>query len=473
VKSSTLFDLIASLSKAEKRHFRIGATRLKADARYLRLFDIIESGRAQNDKDLRARFGVEMRSASLHVLKNYLAETILRRLRDFHSEGSATARILALIGEAEILYERELFGLSRERLRKAEALATIQESHALLCEIAAWKRALELSFPGEGLAKTVEAESKAIEDLAQVNSFWKLTAAMAADPVKAAGPVGLALRQRSGRREPYRAAVLRRHLAYAHNLVKGRTAKAERELAGLIAFMESRPDRLAEDPGSYGAALGNLIALHLQARRWDEVPKILAKIPLIPEGTLVRKSTRRMRLRLYNLELEYHRDRGRPGDARVLMKEIAAYLDQPGPPFPDDYRILFHYQFACLYFMDGNNKEALRWVNVILSDDYGGDRIELQAHARLLSLALHYDLGNLILLRYAVDGYRRFLKKAGMLDPPSSLLLRLFTRLSTAVPSEHPRIFAIVRERIERTPEAEALKDWTDFFDWPRWLGKK
>lgn len=468
MKKDTLFELVASLSKAEKRHFRLAATRLKEDTRYLRLFDAIDSGRARNDKELRAGFGAEAGVAGLHVLKNYLAESILKRLREFHSDRSFTAQILAHIGEVELLFERELFDLCRERLRMAEALAARHESHALLCEVAAWKRALELSHPGEGLSETVEMESRAIEDLSTVNRYWKLTAAMSADPVKAAGHVGLGLRRRPGKREPYRAVVLRLHLAYARHMVQGRPARAEKELAGLLAFMESRPDRIAEEPGSYGATLGNLIALRLQTRNWKDIPDLFAKVPRIPEGSATRKSDRRMRLRFYNLELEYHRDRGRPEEARALMDEIEAYLDRPGPSLPNDYRIRFHYQFACLRFMAGDHGEALRWVNVILSDDYGGELMELQAHARLLSLALHYELGNLMLLRYAVDGYRRFLKKAGMLDSPSILLLRLFARLSTALPSEHGRIFAGAQTQL--AGETAALKAWSDYFDWTRWL---
>ncbi len=470
MKRHTLFDLIATLSRPEKRHLRLAATRLKKDSRYLRLFNWIESGRARDDAELLKRLAPGVKPGDLHVLKNYLAEFIIARLREFHAHGSPTAKLVALIGEIELLFERELFDLCRERIRKAAALAAKSESHALLCEVAAWKRALELSHPDEGLASAVAQESAAIADLECVNRYWKLTADMTSDPVRTVGKLEKSL-GRPAKNEPYRARVLRHHLEYARHLVQGRTSRAEKELQALIALMESRPDRMEVDPGAYGAALSNLIALRLQSRRWDGIPGLFAKVPrLAADNKAVRKSTRRMRLRLYNLELEYLRDRHRPQEARALMEEIAAWLEAPGPPFPDDYRILFHFQFACINFQDGDFAQALRWINVMLADDYGGERPELQAHARLLSLAAHYELDNLILLRYAVDGYRRYLKKVKLLNPPAVLLLRFFGRLSTALPGQHGQIFSETREALKEPSLAKSLHDWSDFFDWPAWL---
>ncbi|MCD6023663.1 MAG: hypothetical protein K0Q91_579 [Fibrobacteria bacterium] len=473
MKKEALFDLIGSLSAGEKKYFRLSSTHPGKSTRYLELFDAIESGRARNDKELRSQFSAGSEESQFHVLKNYLAESLLKRLRELNAEGSPTARILSLLGEVEILFDKELFDLCLERLRKAETLAVRHECLALLCEIASWKRALALSHPEQGLMEAVDLETKTLSDLKAVNRYWGLSAIMAADPVGATDLVGLALRRRPDRLEPDKATVLRHHLTYAHHLMRGQVTQAETGLESLIAFMESRPDRIAEDPGSYATALSNLIALRLQERRWEGIADLFAKIPRLADGTAARKFSRRTRLRLYNLELEYYRDRGLPAEARALMGEIVDYLETPGARFPNDYRILFHYQFACLHYMDGDRKEALRWINAILSEEYGGNRTELQAHARLLSLALHYELGNLTVLRYAVDGYRRYLKKNGMLDAPAIRILRLFANIGAAVPKKHGEIFSKAREHLSRDPEARTFKKWADYFDWPAWLTKQ
>ena len=76
-----LFALIKSLSKSEKRQFKLFANRLEVnkDAKYLQLFDLLDKMKDYNEEDiLKAKI---VKKVQLANLKNHLYGQILVSLR--------------------------------------------------------------------------------------------------------------------------------------------------------------------------------------------------------------------------------------------------------------------------------------------------------------------------------------------------------------------------------------------------------
>src|SRR5688572_18492142 len=89
--SDSLFRLIKSLTKAEKRNFTIYASRHTSaeDNNGIKLFDAIDSQEEYIENALTAKFG----SKQFSIVKARLYDLILRSLDAFHSSSSIDAEL--------------------------------------------------------------------------------------------------------------------------------------------------------------------------------------------------------------------------------------------------------------------------------------------------------------------------------------------------------------------------------------------
>ena len=112
IANSELYELIGSMSKSEKRHFKIYASRhvIGSENKYVKLFDAISSLKAYDEKELLKK---EAWIRQLPLLKTRLHSAVLRSLDQFHS--SVDAEIRKLLHQAEIVYEKALYEQSKNQ----------------------------------------------------------------------------------------------------------------------------------------------------------------------------------------------------------------------------------------------------------------------------------------------------------------------------------------------------------------------
>lgn len=472
-KKGNLFSLIKSLSKSEKRYFRIYAGMGGRDANYLRLFDAIDAQAEYDEATVREKLEGERFLSQLHVTKIYLTELILKALKNYHADASVYSRLLDLLRDIELLYDKELYDLCHYKIVKAEEIAARYEKLALLVEVYGWKRKLALAVSGsrDGVLEGLRKEKYAIGQMETLNRYWdhtltmgKLATDASFNPESLAGETGVA--------PVLQSRVLHHHIAYGLCFLKQDLAGAEREISDLIALLEQFPDRISEDPHPYVTALSNKIGLYLITRNWDAIPALIRTIREVPLRYRLEnesKFTVRLWLRTFNVELEMYRD-SRQFDAGVaLMEEIQQFIEKHRKAIPDDYILLFYYQFANIFFLKKAYKKSLGWVNEIINANYGSAREDIQAYARILNLALHFELDNIVVLRYAVDSCRRFLKKRRIEIRSGKEILGLFSKLSQAYPEEYEGIFRKGYTVLFATGSDQGQ----DYFDLKGWLGEK
>src|SRR5271154_6422949 len=95
IKQDSLFALIKSMTKAEKRFFRIDTAKFQqAESKdYLRLFDAIAAQKVYDQKAIRDKFKNEPYFNQLYAVKKYLEHQILKSLRSFCSEESCEIKL--------------------------------------------------------------------------------------------------------------------------------------------------------------------------------------------------------------------------------------------------------------------------------------------------------------------------------------------------------------------------------------------
>src|SRR2546423_12681940 len=121
--SDQLFRLIKSLTKSEKRYFKLFASRHTIGEKndYVVLFEAIDSQEEYDEKKLMKNFKHAFQSPSA-IAKARLYEIILRSLDAYHANSSIDVEIRKLLHYSEILFKKSLYKDSDKALSKAKRL---------------------------------------------------------------------------------------------------------------------------------------------------------------------------------------------------------------------------------------------------------------------------------------------------------------------------------------------------------------
>ena len=110
--STELFSLVQSLTKSEKRFFKLNSSLQAGDKNYLKLFDYIEKQSSYNEEELKKYFEKERFIQHLPSEKNHLYKLILKSLRSYYSDQSVKSQlkeeIKTYIIEASLLDANEV-----------------------------------------------------------------------------------------------------------------------------------------------------------------------------------------------------------------------------------------------------------------------------------------------------------------------------------------------------------------------------
>lgn len=486
-KKGELFFLIKSLSKAEKRYFRLFAQMNKSGANYLRLFDAIDQQERYDELAIKEMFQGETFVKQLHVTKNYLSKLILKCLRNYYQGHSKSAGILDLLRDIEILFHKELYDQAWYSIEKACQVALEYEKYPLLLEAYGWKRKWLLNRHGpvkakEALVEIIQAENEALQKWQRYNKYWELVANLFTwvneedergkyENKLAAQP----LFQEVDPTDTLRSRVLYYHLQYGYAFMKyNDVVGADHYIDELIALLESHPLRIQDDPSAYITALTNKIGSLLSQQKRNEIPPLLQKIRTVPQKYKLKQHSRlalRLLLQTYNVELELYRDTGEIEKGLKVIKEAEHFLLE-NDALPANYDLLLAYQFAYLYFLSKDYRKALFWLNHIFQLKSETTREDILSFARLLNLIIQFELKNIMVLKYAIDSTRRFLKKKRNLHDFERVLLQFFSKICNQPSKAYRASFIQLKEDLFANTPSKDVAQTLDYLDFMRWIGE-
>lgn len=483
-KKDRLFHLIKSLSKGEKRYFKVFVSASKENKNYLLLFDAIDRQSEYDEEKIKRKFRQQSFVRQLHVTKNYLMKLIMRSLRNYNSINSREGTLKDLLKDVEILFRKELFDQCEDVIKKASKLARDLDNYSALLELLARKRRVILGRHGAGIQQEAlneisAKEKEALEKLTMQSEYWHLTTNLFT-AINAPVDYGVETLEdhpllKTQPEGTLQSTILYYFLWQAWHYAQNDLPAAKGKIVSLVTLLESYPDRIRDNPGAYITALNNLISICLQGKELDEIPAILRKIRDIPEKYALDASSKiavRMMAHTYNVELEMYRDNGEYEKGADLSKTVTAFLEKHKTAVQDVYRLLLSYQISYLHFVTGDYETSLFWLNEIFSRNFGDLRVDIQSYAHILRLIIHFELKNTIVLKYTVESCRRFLKKKG-LDEYQGNLLRFFSKISLALPEEYTQLYEDVYQKLFEQPPDASMRSHLDYLDVKGWLERK
>lgn len=478
-KSEELFILIKSLTRSEKRYFKLYTTHNSADANYQKLFDTIDSQTVYDEVTIKKRFAGEAFIKQLHVTKNYLRGLIMDCLRSFHRNMSKDAELKDMLRNVEILFNKELYRHCNTELARAERIAEQYELLTGKIEVLSWKRKLKQAlepYNYEALDDIVSQQNEAVGNLANSNTHWK---AMVTETWKTMGrnvpDYIVKLRVKPKPATTLDAMVLQYNTAYIKHLRNGKNNLGEKELRKLVEILEKNTARLMEDPAPYISTVNNLASYLVFSKRDQEALILINKAKTTYEQlriTTEKKSLLKQILRTYNLELEIYRDKKNNTDFDFITK-TESFIKANHNKIPKEYLLSLWFQLAHIYYEHKRYDDARSWLNLILNNKFPGIRMDLQKHTRMLNLMIHFEQKNYFVLRHFTQSTRRFLKKHNVDQPYDEELIRFFIKASDTPEYEHRDLYSKLYDSLFVESDEKVPDGVLDYIDYKSWIMKK
>ena len=460
-----LWRLVKSLNKAEKRNFKLYATRAGAngDSKFIQLFDVIDRLDQPDDRLITKR--LKLTAGQYSNLKRHLYQQVLTSLRLIFIGKEIDIELREQIDFSHILYGKGLYLDALRTLERAKSKAVEHNRDLLHLEILEFQKLIEsrhitlsrqidnkmdllLNESAErsySVLNTSElfnlniqihgryiesGHSRSEADRRENAEFWESIQTYRFDRET----VSSTFHQKINR---FQASMWYHYIQLAFD------DALESALNALTLFHLST-HMTVKDPDLYLRCLYYVSIFSYLSGEKKRLRRYLTVISefLDDEQVMLNENSQLIgRTYAYLMTLNTHFAFGEWKEAydavRLIRKRYAAGAFQP-----TDHRWgLFLYKFAAVCFVTRRYEEALDYLNEIINMKTGILREDLLLNTRLLHLLCHYELGNRALVDYHLTNFSRQARKSSDTAGLHRLATAALRRLIKLVEAEHAAVF--------------------------------
>jgi hypothetical protein len=494
--SDQLYLLIKSLTKQEKRHFKIFASRhtIGDQNNYVMIFDQIEKMNEYNEANLLKKLKTEIIESNFSIVKSRLYESILRSLDVYHHNSSVDAQLWKELHYAEILYKKTLYDQCAKRLRSARKLAEKFEKHAVLVQVHAMEKALAEKYSYTDMSdaeilKIQESDRGVAEKIRVYNDLWNVKSRLfillnTKGRVREESQleefrilIDASLNENTPDKLSVTSRFMYHHTYSAYYFAIADAENCREHLAANVELIESHTEIFRDEPNVYFGVLTNLIYVCSRLRRYAEVLDNLTKLRELPEKL---DTTRNEDLEIklfsssYSLELTLYNSIGHFEKAMLLVPKIEQGLIRFEGRLSKLREAHFCMSVAVASYGSNQLQQALRWTSRLLNDSAIGQNEWIYAVAQVFSLILHIELGHHDLLPYVSRNVHRYLKSRNRAYQFESVFLKFAEKVSkTAGEKEMNPLFSELHEQLFKLETDPFEKTAFEYFDFPAWAESK
>lgn len=411
--SDALFQLIYSLEKSEKRHFKLYIKRSssRTDLRIVQLFDALDK-MEEYDEALLLKKLAPVTKTQLANLKNHLYKELLASLRLLKSTDNIDLQLSEHLDYARLLYNKGLKLQSLKMLEKAKTLALTNQKINSMAQVLSLEKKIEI------LHITRSAPDRA-GDLAQQS----LAVSGHIDRVTRLANLTLLLYEwfvkyghsRNEEDEKNIKTFFYQNLPADTGAIKGfyeqlylyqgycwysfikqNFVQYYRWSSKWIDLFSTHPHMREVETGHYIKGMHNLLNAHFDLRNYQLFDKTLKEFEQFAKTEEAQRHDNfRIHTSVYinSARINGHLMRGTFREGLTLVPQVEENLESYAP-YVDRHRLLvLTYKMAMLHFGAGNYSEAIDYLQKIINGPVDL-RLDLQSYARLLHLLAHYEMGN-------------------------------------------------------------------------------
>lgn len=488
--SDDLFRLIKSLNKSEKGYFKKFAAKNEAGSKqnYIILFEAIDRLETYDEEKLRKILKNESFIKQLPVYKVYLFNLILKSLAPNSIFDDSGSKIKELIENARILSSKALYKEALKLLKKAKELSAKFSHHLLQLDALSAERNIISVMADKNVSvnrkELYEQQIKSVEKLKKYFEYSWLSDQMVIC-VEQKGDFNVKEREEEMSMimklplitddkmpEDMNMRFYQLHTRLFYYLGKNDLVKVRELLKTEVNEMEANRHIIDDNPRNYSNALINLLLFSQITGSRNDVQESLSRL-----NQLRRKLKNKVPLALQiqinfhaaNSEILVYRNSADLRRGRSLVKRMEEDLPKFGGDIPPQLRISIISNIASFLVLAGNYEAALKHNNKILEEAGLNFKSDVYLFGRLLNLVIHYGLGNMNLLDYAVESTYKFFRDKNVLHKAESILFAHFKRLLKSRGEEHSELFKELAFSLEKLPLDSGTQNLFAMFDFISW----
>lgn len=487
--SDELFRLIRSLSKAEKRGFKLYAARYTGSKTYLKLFDAIDKQKDYNEDKLLKLFAKEKFSRQLHRYKNYLNSLILQSLEIQYSDDTVDSSLKHKVLQIAILYKKGLFEQCRKLISNAKELAKKRESYLVLLELSHWEfriTALQsyLNVSEDQIIDLFDAEFNMLEEYKNYRAYTELEG-KAFNIFKKEGLLRsqkylhqlnkLAAHPLLSDERNAKSFLSKLKFHSIHTAICSITHNFKKIITHTkrsVELIEGNPYHIRDNKSNYIIALTNHFNSQICLNQFTEASKTIRKIKTVQ---VVLPGDKEMAL-LYTIdkELFLHYKMGDFEKGKTLLSSIdTGNFENIVVKYKRESEVFF--KIANIYFGLGEFQKASIYSKRIINSTFTNQRKDIECFCRVFSLIIYFETGDQDQLEFSIRSVYRFLLKRNRLYKFEDAILTFIRKkiIKVNTQEELRKAFVELKDQLEKIIKDPFEKTALDYFDFISWLESK
>ncbi|MBZ4188881.1 hypothetical protein [Niabella beijingensis] len=424
---AAVIQLISSLSKSEKRAFKLSTKKQDGEKQYVQLFDLIDKYDFRDHETLKTAFENRLPAASLDTTAQYLFQQITDSLVTAKAKSETVHKLLHGLQQVYLLKERNLTQEAYKLLLQLKKMVPPQEYLALQYLL---KRE-ELDFYSDhdfaGLTEKVLIEHQGtardlLRDLRNMQEHYSLYESLKyrvtreakqtrTDARKTDDLVLSELSMVNARVRPTLETQQLHLLFQSFYFIHINDYKsALKTFYDLNRLFEKNPDRWKHPPIDYYAALSGILDSLRSIKKTNEIPFYVDKLKCLCRKQYPEHFCFLIKKTALIYELAYLND-------QAHYKEATVHIAQQNKEIWEAYRFAdpekqkeLYFYIALAYFGKRNFKKAIKYVNQVVlvkREQYLSIPYRI---CMLLNLLIHYELKDFEYLDYEMQSYKRIFK---------------------------------------------------------------
>ncbi|KRD10485.1 hypothetical protein ASE21_12365 [Flavobacterium sp. Root901] len=487
-----LFVLIKSLSKSEKRQFKIFASRLEtsSNTKFIELFNILDKSETYDEK-LILKSG-SIKKVQLSNLKSYLYKQILVSIRLNIPSQNIRYQLREQIDFAVILYNKGLYKQSLKILDKTKQQALENDEKYMAYEIVEFEKLIESQYITrsiQGRADELVVQAKELNYRNTISSKLSNLSLQLYGIMLKTGYV------KSDEEYKYIDDYFNKHIAkldetkfgfrekyWFYNANLWRSFLVQDFLASYkfaykwVQLFYDNPNMIYLNPVFFLKGnhyfLESLYMLKYTSnfKRYLSLLEETIEDPRFPVNDNIASLSF---LYIYNNKLNLHILEGTFAESEYLIPEILDKLKLHSEHLDEHHEMLFFYKIASIYFGNEKYNECIIYLDKIINNKNLSMREDLMCFARLLSLIAHYELGKDYYLENHLRSTYKFLLKMNDLHEVQKEIIKFLRNLNNFYPADIKKEFKKMHARFVELEKNTYEKRAFLYLDIISWLESK
>ncbi|MFD0862477.1 hypothetical protein ACFQ1M_09655 [Sungkyunkwania multivorans] len=487
-QNDPLFILVKSLSKSEKRQFKLYVGRLggNTDAKFLSLFNLFDK-MTEYDEEVILKSGI-VKKQQLSNLKAHLYKQLLVSLRLNPTHHNIRFQIREQLDFATILYHKGLYKQSLKLLDKAKNMAIENQEKNMAYEIVELEKIIETQYITRSISTRAEELSTQAKELSRQNVLASKLSNLSLQLYGIMLKSGYVKDDEEYRRiTQYFYAGLpeynyeelnfreklwsnKAHLWYSflvHDFLS-----CFKYASRWVQLFHENEAMIALNPVFYLKGNHYLLESLYFLKHRTKFKETLEQLDEILHWGKFPKNDNVVSLAflyLYNNRLNLHFLEGSFQEGEYLIEEINKGLKEHKNRIDAHHFMVFYYKIACLYFGMGDNRKCIEYLTKIIDNKSLKMREDLMCFARVLSLVAHYEAGMDYHLDVQLKSTYKFLIKMNDLHEVQKEMIKFLRRLGDIYPHELKKEFKKllkVLKRFEDDPYEKRAFLYLDIISW-------